>query len=383
MFVCDHRFKQGPDGGIYTPGYYPYSVWERYLAVWDEVTILASVEHVSAAEVQRLNLSSGPRVQFAFYPRISANFLRADDRRLRADLPGLLSEHHSCIARLPATFASLAIRQAQSMGTRVGAEVVSHVFDGISAEEKIISKVYAFYEYFRMRRDIRPLKNVLYVTDGFLQDKYPTIGNRYSASNVNLKEVVGEDASTICSRMNPGRPVIGMIGGFQKKYKGHHFLVAAVEKLKREQGLSVQLQLVGEGDSSRTAALVRELSLESEVEIVGGLSGGDAVNRWLDTLDLYVQPSLQEGLPRALIEAMGRGLPSLGFITGGIPELLTPDALIKVGDVDALARAMHRGVTDRSWREKAAAHSLSRSSRYLARNIQIERERFYRGIYTS
>ncbi len=46
------------------------------------------------------------------------------------------------------------------------------------------------------------------------------------------------------------------------------------------------------------------------------------VFNWLETIDIYTQPSRQEGLPRALIEAMSRGLPAFGARTAGIPELL-------------------------------------------------------------
>ena len=43
---------------------------------------------------------------------------------------------------------------------------------------------------------------------------------------------------------------------------------------------------------------------------------------WLETIDIYAQPSRQEGLPRALIEAMSRAVPAFGARTAGIPELL-------------------------------------------------------------
>src|SRR5699024_9719142 len=48
----------------------------------------------------------------------------------------------------------------------------------------------------------------------------------------------------------------------------------------------------------------------------------DEVFNWLETIDIYTQPSRQEGLPRALIEAMSRGLPAFGANTAGIPELI-------------------------------------------------------------
>ena len=61
---------------------------------------------------------------------------------------------------------------------------------------------------------------------------------------------------------------------------------------------------------------------------------------WLDSLDVYIQPSLVEAMPRALIEAMSRGLPSLGSKVGDIPELLTPSFVFSRGDVDAIARKL-------------------------------------------
>lgn len=46
---------------------------------------------------------------------------------------------------------------------------------------------------------------------------------------------------------------------------------------------------------------------------------------WVETIDIYVQPSRQEVLPRALIEAMSRAIPAFGANTAGIPELLQDD----------------------------------------------------------
>ena len=49
----------------------------------------------------------------------------------------------------------------------------------------------------------------------------------------------------------------------------------------------------------------------------------EKVFAWLkNDIDVYIQPSLQEGLPRALIEAMSVGLPCIGSDVAGIPELL-------------------------------------------------------------
>jgi len=68
-----------------------------------------------------------------------------------------------------------------------------------------------------------------------------------------------------------------------------------------------------------------------------GRLGRDDLFSWLDTIDVYAQPSRTEGLPRALVEALSRGVPSIGADTGGIPELLPARNLFPVGDDAALA----------------------------------------------
>ena len=71
----------------------------------------------------------------------------------------------------------------------------------------------------------------------------------------------------------------------------------------------------------------KNFGVENQVFFDGTLPGGQPVYDWLDDLDLYLIPSLQEGLPRALVEAMSRGCPAIGAKTGGIPELLGKDCI--------------------------------------------------------
>src|SRR5690625_3888191 len=61
-----------------------------------------------------------------------------------------------------------------------------------------------------------------------------------------------------------------------------------------------------------------------QVKFLGPMLHKDVFD-WLETIDIYVQPSRQEGLPRALIEAMSRAIPAFGANTAGIPELLEDD----------------------------------------------------------
>lgn len=62
-------------------------------------------------------------------------------------------------------------------------------------------------------------------------------------------------------------------------------------------------------------------NVADQIKIIGQMPH-DKVFTWLDSIDIYAQPSRQEGLPRAMIEAMSRGIPCIGAKTAGIPELI-------------------------------------------------------------
>jgi len=57
---------------------------------------------------------------------------------------------------------------------------------------------------------------------------------------------------------------------------------------------------------------------------------------------LYVQPSRQEGLPRAVLEAMSVGCPVIGSRVGGIPELLRDSDMFESGDVTEIAHLIQQ-----------------------------------------
>src|SRR5690625_7634894 len=70
--------------------------------------------------------------------------------------------------------------------------------------------------------------------------------------------------------------------------------------------------------------MAKRYDVVDQVKFLGPMLHNEVFD-WLETIDIYVQPSRQEGLPRALIEAMNRGLPAFGANTAGIPELLESD----------------------------------------------------------
>jgi glycosyltransferase involved in cell wall biosynthesis len=126
--------------------------------------------------------------------------------------------------------------------------------------------------------------------------------------------------------------------------------------------------------------LVENLELGERINFLGQLPAGDAVRIQLDRADLFILPSYQEGLPRAMIEAMARGLPCIGSSVGGIPELLLPEEMVPPGDVVALADKIREIVTDPERMTRMSARNLEKAKDYRDEVLRERRIEFYRYI---
>jgi L-malate glycosyltransferase len=133
--------------------------------------------------------------------------------------------------------------------------------------------------------------------------------------------------------------VIGAVGRLEEQ-KGHtHLLAALPELVGLIPGLTVLL--VGEGrEEENLRRQVEELGLSATVRFLGTRRDLAAIYR---ALDLFVHPSLWEGLPLALLKAMGAGLPVVATRVSGSLEAIengVNGCLVAPVDPAALARAI-------------------------------------------
>ena len=124
--------------------------------------------------------------------------------------------------------------------------------------------------------------------------------------------------------------------------KGHLLLLDSVGQLAAE-GLRFKLVLVGDGPlRTEIETLIARLGLQAHVEIIGWASNNE-VRQHILASRAMVLPSLAEGLPVVLMEAMALGRPVISTYVAGIPELVQPEVcgwLVPPGSVEALTGAM-------------------------------------------
>lgn len=142
----------------------------------------------------------------------------------------------------------------------------------------------------------------------------------------------------------PSQPIFICVGRFSPE-KGHLIVLDAFSRLAARNP-DARLVIAGDGPLRATMEQrIRALGLQSVVRITGWISN-DVVRQELLASRVLVQPSLQEGLPVVLMEAMALGRPVISTYVSGIPELVVPQTgwLVPAGDADALAEAMEQSI---------------------------------------
>jgi glycosyltransferase involved in cell wall biosynthesis len=119
--------------------------------------------------------------------------------------------------------------------------------------------------------------------------------------------------------------VLGFCGELREK-KGLAHLMEALVAVRRVR--PARLLLIGEVRPSERPRLLQWIGPggieERDVLITGQLLTPESVNAHLQACDVYLQPSLWDGMPNALLEAMAAGCGSIASDAGGIPEIITP-----------------------------------------------------------
>lgn len=166
------------------------------------------------------------------------------------------------------------------------------------------------------------------------------------------------------------------------RVKGHAVLLRALVELEEQGGVPAwHLAIAGRGEEERR---LREMAVDagigSRVHLLGFRSDAPDV---IAAGDLFVMPSLSEGLPLALVEAMATGLPIVASDVGGIPEVVEGDTeavLVPAASPPALAAAIRSLLGDPARRAALGAAAKRRAFRdFSVATMGDAYEALYRG----
>lgn len=163
----------------------------------------------------------------------------------------------------------------------------------------------------------------------------------------------------IKSKINNDKVNILFLGRLGKR-KGTYDLLNSIRNLS---GVDFELKLCGDGDVEQIKKLIFNYKLEEKIKVLGWVSGNEK-EKLLESADIYVLPSYNEGLPMSILEAMTYRLPVVSTTVGGIPEAVEHGKtgfLVKPGDVKNLSKYLNLLISDKGLREKMGAEGYKKA----------------------
>jgi len=381
VVTCEYRFFRTPDGSVWTSSAFQYEFWNRYLEVFDRLSVVARIQDVEAAD-STWSLSSGASVDFIALPYyVGLVGLLKNLLTIRKVVQKACSEEKAVIFRVPSQSVMLATF-GQSKIKQYGLEVVGDPYQVFSAgvTHSALDKILAKLSKIGLQSLAKSANAACYVTNEYLQNRYP-VNQSQGAISVGCSDIELNHADFVLQPRiyEEAAKNIVFVGSFSQMYKGPDILIHAVNTL-RKQDRRFHVKMLGGGIYlEEMRKLANSLGLETSIEFIGEVNHSEVIGH-LDNADMFVMPSRTEGLPRALIEAMARGLPCLATNVGGIPELLEDGYLFDSENISQFADKIDWLSQDVKLLNQASRKNLSVAREYEHEKLKLKRKEFYQNF---
>lgn len=377
------KFKKDNEGNLYTDGSIDENLWERYTRFSGGMAIISRlepIEYPKSIALKKFNQFNSVNKQFVQVPDLydsTTNFL---SYKVRSSFNEIIREKVKetdfLVVRLPSSEGYLAIKYAKKYRKPYLIEVVGCPKDSLW-NHSLKGKLLAYPNYFIMKQAIRDSPFTVYVTSDFLQNRYPSKGEKIGCSDVILEqmnsEVLKRRLLKIEGKKKTSKLTLGTLAAIDVSYKGQEYVIKALAKLK-EEGYEFEYYLAGGGNPTYLKGIAENYGVVNQIKFLGTLPH-EKIYSFLDTIDIYIQPSKLEGLPRALIEAMSRGCTAMGSNVGGIPELLTEDVLFNKKSIHEICNILKS--IDKDFLKQHAERNFIKASEFEKEELEGKRNLFY------
>lgn len=378
LFVYDNKLKT-KDNKFYTAGGVNDELFKRYILPSEDIVVITRMEKVSCHK-NFPQITSG---NIIFAPIKGLDFSKAFSLYSIPNLKLFVREVREAdfiVTRLPSFLGIFVLIVNIPFKKKYFLEVAGDAKEALLTSKinpSIPFKVFTRVFFELNRYFINSADGVIYVTQNALQKIYPTHGLTEYASNVEI-DIKTREINLVDYKCDNDSFKVGLIGDYNNHYKGISEAIHAI-KMLFDLNYNINLYIVGSGTLIKYYEdLSKSLGVENLVHFEGRLKNSTEVINWLERLNLYIQPSYTEGLPRGLIEAMSVGLPAVATNVGGVSELLDADDLVSSYDSAALANRMKDFLDSTELRYKKGKLNYIKSKLYDRSKLAERRLNFWR-----
>lgn len=380
LFVTEARFVRNDEGEIYGEASFNRTLWQRYKTSFSKINVLARVNHIPEFVGEESKLSSTENVEFIEIPHYIGplDYLKKSYKISSIIDNSVINFKGVIICRVPGNIGKLAISAINKHKKKYGLEIVGDPWDvfapgTINHPLRILFRVKGYLE---LKRLVKNSIANLYVTENYLQKRYPSENGIFTttASNVKVNKRFRSEIHKLYKHQNQFKII--SIGSLEQMYKAPDVLLKTILILK-DMGINVKLYWLGDGIfKQKMIDLAKTYNIEDRVNFVGNVSK-DEVRSYLLKSDIFVLISRTEGLPRAVIEAMSLGLPCVGSKVGGIPELLDNEVLVDKNDPESTARVIEKLLSSPDFYNYQSEINFKKSENYMESVLEERRSKFY------
>ncbi len=200
----------------------------------------------------------------------------------------------------------------------------------------------------------KSLEGYLFLGRGKIEILHNSIALPAEENSSGLEEI--KDKYGLC-----GKYIILNVGALNARQKGQIFALKCLKQLVADGRGDIKLLLAGDVRIKREwADFIKENKLEEFVIFLGYLPPAE-LNKFYSLANLFILPSLWEGFPNVILEAMAHGIPIVATDVGGVREAISDNyngLVIKPGDADALMQAILKIKNDPALAQKFSENGI-------------------------
>lgn len=380
------RLKQDTEGNWYTDPNFNDDVWKRYVDLADSLTILLRRErkiYTKEYALQKFNkVLDDSRIRIVPLVDFTESKLSMLNpfvyKKIKRVIFAEVQKADKCFIRSGSHYTRVAYDACIKYHKPYLFEATGFAYESFS-HHSFIGRIIANKVENDYRLMARDAVQATYVTSEALQKRYPCAsGKMIGVSNVQLSalndSILTKRLKKIQNRQSSDTIVLGTAAFLDVKWKGQYLVIKALAELKRQGYTNFRYELLGMGTGQELIKLAESLGVKDEVKVIGAVPHSK-VFEWLDSLDIYIQPSFQEGLCRAIIEAMSRGLPVVCSNTGGNYELIDNDYIFDCGDYNKMSSLL---IDIQNHLSEQSKKNFEESKKYEKSMLDSRRKAFFR-----
>ncbi len=381
LFCHDGPIEKDELGNYYGIGFND-ELFEKYEVLGNDISIAIRVHNTINEKLEKNYLPLNKnKYKIVECPNLaSVNGIMFNKKKCTQILKNEIDKADIIIIRLPSNIGNLAASIVEKKQKNHIIELVGCPWDSLR-HHSFAGKIVAPIMYLKTKKHVRRATNVIYVTQKFLQGRYPNSNNNIGCSDVIIDNLNIDNLSKRIEKIKSMKDkiIIGTIGIVSVKYKGQEYVIKAISELMNKGINNIEYQLVGPGDTERLVKIAKKYNVLDRINFIGPLNHNEIFN-WLDEIDIYAQPSNTEGLPRSVVEAMSRGCPCIGSKVGGIPELINNEYLFAKKNKKEIAKVLIKLISNEENLIKEANRNYNNCISYCNGALEEKKRIFYEEV---